>query len=511
MTKAIERVVVAGGGTAGWSAAAALSQAFKGTVNVTLVESEDIGTIGVGEATIPHMRTFNDTLGIDEDDFITKTQATFKLGIQFVDWGAVGERYFHAFGTHGADIEAIKFHQLWLKAKAAFGEDAGRIENYNLNAEAARDLKFIRPGGGPAAVLSSLRYAFHFDANLYARYLRQYSEDRGVTRQEGRIATVDRCAQTGLISGLRLTNGETISGDLFIDCTGFKALLIGETMGVGYDDWSAWLPCNRAVAVPSENPQRLRPYTMSTADTVGWRWRIPLQNRTGNGQVYSSDYLSDDEAVSRLMQSLEGRPLAEPRLLQFVTGRRHKFWHGNCVALGLAAGFLEPLESTSIHLIQTGIAKLLALFPDKAFSATEISEYNDLTGVEYQQVRDFIIAHYKTTRRTDTAFWRNCRAMTIPDSLQHRLDLFDEKGRLFRKSDELFTVDGWLAVLIGQGMIPSGIDPLAAALAPEEVAAYLRHIRSIIAKTRDAMPAHEAYLQSVIDDNASQKRGAAHV
>jgi tryptophan halogenase len=489
-----QHIVIVGGGTAGWMCAAALSRLTdQAGYQVTLVESDEIGTVGVGEATIPSIMTFNNLLGIDEDDFMRHTQATFKLGIEFVGWGGADGQYIHPFGKTGLDFQGVGFHQYWLKATQQ-GHAAGRFEDYSLSAVAARRHKFTRPSADPQAVLSSLRYAFHFDASLYARYLRGYAETRGVKRVEGKVVNVRQHPMTGALTSLHLENGQLVNGTFFVDCSGFRALLIGGTLGVGYEDWQAWLPCDRALAVPCESAGEPLPYTRSTADAAGWRWRIPLQSRVGNGYVYCSDYIDDETARDRLLLSLDGKALADPRPIRFRAGRRQTFWQQNCVAIGLAGGFLEPLESTSIHLIQTGISKLLALLPKGDMLPAEIREYNRQAVLEYDQIRDFIILHYKATQRTDTPFWRYCRDMAIPDSLAHKIELFQGRGRVFRREEDLFTVDSWLAVLLGQNIMPHGHDPAVDAMPLAEVERFVAHVRDMIAQTAEAMPGHQTFI-----------------
>lgn len=493
----IQSVVIVGGGTAGWMAAAALSRLTgEAGVKVRLIESEEIGTIGVGEATIPTLLTFNAMLGIDEDAFVRATNATFKLGIEFVDWDQQGKRYIHPFGAPSADREGVNYHQFWLKAvhSGADLSELGTFEEHNLSAVAARLGRFCRPGGPAGSVLSGLRYAFHFDAGLYARFLRQYAEKNGVVRTEGRIVDVNLHAETGFIDSIRLASGETVSGDLFVDCSGFRGLLIGEALKTPYLDWSTYLPCDRAVTVGSSHVDLTTPYTRSTAGVAGWSWRIPLQSRTGHGHVYCSQHLSDDQAIDALLARLEGQPISDPRFLRFTTGRRQALWVGNCVAIGMAAGFLEPLESTSIHLIQTGIAKLLALFPRKTISPVEVSEYNRLAIREYEQARDFIILHYKATRRDDSPFWRHCNAMSIPDSLAEKIDLFRTRGRVIRHEDDLFTTNSWLAVMLGQGIMPQDHDPCADMVPQDAVVDYVCHVRDVIRKTALAMPTQGEFM-----------------
>lgn len=491
--EAIRKVVIVGGGTAGWMCAAALSRMLDlQQVAVTLVESDEIRTIGVGEATIPTLRDFNRLLGIDEADFIRKTQGTFKLGIEFSEWGQLCESYIHPFGSFGRDRPEVRFHQMWLKLRA-LEEGSGDISDYNLGLVAARLNRFSPPSH--QGLLSTLRHAYHLDANLYGRYLREYAEARGVNRLEGTIKGVTQ-GDNGFVKSLVLSDGRCLDGELFIDCSGFRALLIEDTLKAGYVDWSHWLPCDRAIAVPSESTGPLRPYTCAMADEAGWRWRIPLQHRMGNGYVYSSEHLEDEAAKQRLLATLEGRPLAEPRQLKFTAGHRRKLWEKNVVAIGLSGGFVEPLESTSIHLIQMGIARLLVLFPDKDFKPALSEEFNRLSQLEYEQIRDFIILHYKATRRDDSAFWRRCRDMKIPDSLQQKLDLFRAGGRVIRFKDELFAENSWLAVMLGQGIIPEGYDPVADSIPLDEMRTAILNLKAAVLKTAESLPEHAAYIKS---------------
>lgn len=490
----LRRILIVGGGTAGWMAAVALARvAANGVTEVSLIESDEIGTVGVGEATIPPILAFNALVGIDESEFMKRTQASFKLGIEFVDWGALGDRYIHPFGAIGMDVESVPFAQVWLRANAeGFGGD---LAHYNLSTVAARTNRMCLPSPDPRTVLSSLKYAYHFDAGLYARFLREIAESRGVTRHEGRIADVVRDADTGHVAAVRTDDGRELEADLFIDCSGFRGLLIEGAMQAGYEDWSQWLPCDRALAVPTRNVGPLAPYTRSTARGAGWQWRIPLQHRTGNGYVHASAFTTDEAALETLMGGLEGEALAEPRVLRFTAGRRRRQWVGNVVALGLSSGFLEPLESTSIHLVQAGISRLLALFPDRDFEPLLAAEYNRMMQQQFEQVRDFIILHYKATRRDDTAFWRYVADMPVPDSLQGRIDLFRATGRVFRLDDELFAADSWLAVLLGQNIQPRSWDPMADGLPADMVRNRLAGIRHVIARTAGAMPDHEAFLR----------------
>jgi tryptophan 7-halogenase len=491
----IRKIVIVGGGTSGWMSAAALARMIEHAgVSVTLIESDEIGAVGVGEATIPSIRTFNTMLGLDENDFVRHTQGSFKLGIEFVDWYRLGGRYIHPFGTYGLDMQGIRFHQFWLKLKQLGDAALGDLSEYNLCTSAAVLNRFTRPRGGKDSVLASLGYAFHFDAGLYARYLRKYSETRGVRRIEGKIVDVRLRSDDGFITSVVLEDGRTVDGELFLDCSGFRSLLLGQTYQVAFQDWSHWLPCNRAVAIPCERTAPLLPYTRSTADAAGWRWRIPLQHRTGNGYVYCSQYISDEDARAQLLRGLDGAPRAEARVLKFTAGCRSKFWVKNCIAIGLAGGFLEPLESTSIHLVQTGIAKLMVLFPDRSFSATEIDAYNGYALQEYEKIRDFLILHYKATQRDDTPFWRRCRDMSIPESLQQKIDLFSAKGRALPTPDDLFTEHSWIAVMLGQGIEPEGYDPLVDSLPIEELRRFVQHARDVVSKTAHAMPLHHAFI-----------------
>lgn len=488
----IQKIVIVGGGTAGWMAAAAFSALLQqGAVDICLIESDEIGTVGVGEATIPPLIAFNNMLGINEDDFLRASMGTFKLGIEFVNWGATGERYFHPFGPHGQDFQGVHFHQLYLREAQA--RALPPIEHWSMSAAAAALGRFARPGPDARLPLSQLGYAFHFDAGLYAAFLRNYAEARGVERIEGRIVETVQ-SENGHITSVRLADGQTVDGELFIDCSGFRGLLIEEKLGTGYEDWTRWLPCDRAVAVPCKLPGAPDPFTRSTAHGAGWQWRIPLQHRMGNGLVYSSAHLDSDDAEALLLANLEGEVLADPRHLRFTAGRRLKAWNGNVVTLGLSGGFVEPLESTSIHLIQSGIAKLLALFPDRRFDPAERNEYNRQMQTVFEDVRDFVILHYKATRRDDSAFWNHCRTMDVPDSLGSKLELWRSKGRLFREGFELFGTPSWVAVLLGQGFAPAEIEPAAAAIDPEMARDALEKMRASYARMAEHMPRHADFI-----------------
>ena len=421
--KLVSEVVILGGGTAGWMTAAAMARVLNGRVAITVVESDEIGTVGVGEATIPSIVRFNEMLEIDENEFLRETQGTIKLGIEFVDWTFIGDRYMHGFGRLRQDIQLTTFEQIWKKVRQ-IGR-ANDLPAYSITKSAAYAGKFMRPRHDvPDSPLADIAYAFHFDTSLYARYLRRYSEARGVRRIEGKVVDVSRHAVSGDLTGLLLASGETVAGDFFVDCSGFRGRLIEEVFKAGYDDWSHWLPCDRAVAVPCASTKPLLPYTRSTARSAGWQWRIPLQHRTGNGYVYSSQYIGDDEATATLLRNLDGEALAPPRTLKFVTGVRRQSWPRNCVAIGLSSGFLEPLESTSIYLIQTAISKLLTFFPTSTPSDADIREYNRLVRREFEHVRDFVMLHYHATKRDDSPLWKYCREMSIPDSLRHKMELF---------------------------------------------------------------------------------------
>ena len=490
----IRDIVIVGGGTAGWMMAAAASRVLAdGRRRIRLIESDAIGAIGVGEATIPPIIGFNDLLGIDEDMFLSATKGSFKLGIQFENWGAIGERYFHPFGRTGRDFEGIPFHQLWHWLRDE--EGVGPLEDYSMCAVAARHGRFAAPSTDPRSPLSNLSYAYHFDAALYAAFLRVYAEERGVERIEGRILGAELDGESGNVAAVRMEGDRRVAGDLFIDCSGFRSLLLGEALGVRFIDWSHWLPCDRAIAVPTESEPHIAPYTRSRAHGAGWQWRIPLQHRTGNGHVFASAFMGEDEAQRILMANLDTAATAEPRLIRFQTGVRERLWHRNVVALGLAGGFLEPLESTSIHLIQTGISKLLALFPDRRWADVERDEYNRLMMSGYGAIRDFIVAHYHVTRRADTPFWAYVRSMDIPDTLARRLALYRLKGRIFRYDDELFTVGSWSAVLNGQGLSPADVDPLTAALDGEALARAMRKMRQVHENMAVRLPPHRSAIE----------------
>jgi len=474
-------------------AAALLSRVLKnGSTQITVVESPEIGTVGVGEATIPPIRSFNALLGIDEADFMRKTRATYKLGIEFRDWGALGHAYFHPFGKYGTTLEQVAFHHYWLRLRAAGHTEA--LRDYSLSGTAARLGRFMRPAEDPRLILSSLSYAYHFDAGLYAEYLRAYAQARRVSRVERKVVNVEQRSEDGFIRALQLDDGSRLEADFFVDCSGFRGLLIEQTLATGYEDWTHWLPCDRAVAVPCASAGELTPFTRSSAHAAGWQWRIPLQHRIGNGYVYCSRHVSDDEAAATLLANLDGPAQGEPRFLRFTTGRRRKFWNKNCIALGLASGFLEPLESTSIHLIQSGITQLAAIFPDRTFDPCDAEEYNRLQIDEFDKVRDFIILHYKATAREDTPLWKYCRDMSIPDTLAYRMNLFRSSGRVAFHDRELFVESNWLSVFIGQQVWPRRFDPLAALMPMDEAVRQLTRLRTLIRQTAEAMPTHSAFI-----------------
>ncbi|RDC60844.1 Tryptophan 7-halogenase [Alteripontixanthobacter maritimus] len=491
---AIGKIVIVGGGTAGWMAAAAMSRLVSGNdVSVTLVESEQIGTVGVGEATIPHFVDFNRLLDIDEREMLSEVQGTFKLGIQFVNWGQIGESYFHPFGNYGYQIDGVDFHNIWLKQRME-GNDRP-IHAFSAETIAAMHRKFSRTEDFQRDDLPPINYAYHLDAGRYAQYLRKYAEARGAVRREGKVADVALYGETGHVASVTLDSGDVIEGDFFIDCSGFRGLLIEQALASGYEDWSQWLPCNRAVALPCTNDGGTLPYTRATAHSAGWQWRVPLQERNGNGHVYCSEYMSDDEAHAILRNNLDGEVLAEPNFLRFTTGRRNKFWNGNVVALGLSAGFMEPLESTSIHLINTGISKLVALFSLDGVTQAQEDAFNRLTGKEYARIRDFLILHYKATQRTDSAFWDYCRTMDVPETLQEKIDLFRANGQIFREEDELFTATSWVAVMLGQGIAPTGYNPMTATLKEPALSEELSEVERSITHLVGAMPSHRDYVQ----------------
>lgn len=483
----IKRIVIAGGGTAGWMAAAAISKTLGKALDIKLIESEEIGTVGVGEATIPTLLTYNRLLGINEQEFMAATKATFKLGISFENWRDNGHSYIHSFGVTGKDHWTAGFQHFWRK-----GEQLGiasEFGEYCLELKAAQENKFAHlPKQG-------LNYAFHLDASLYAKFLRKIAEKNGVERVEGKIVDVGINSETGFIENVALVSGQLIEGDLFLDCSGFRGLLIEQTLHAGYEDWSHWLPCDSAVAVQTEAVSDPIPYTRSIARDSGWQWRIPLQHRVGNGLVFCSRYINDDDAKKTLMENIEGKPLIDPRVIKFRTGTRRKHWYKNCIAFGLASGFIEPLESTSIHLIQRSIIRLMQLFPHTGIRQSDVDEFNAQTTFETNYIRDFIILHYHVTNRRDTPFWRYCSSMDIPDSLAHRIELFKETGHVFKLGDELFAENSWIQVMLGQGIMPEQYHPIADVMSEEELSNFLGHIKSNVDKTVAQLPRHHDYIQ----------------
>ncbi|MCL9999637.1 MAG: tryptophan 7-halogenase [Erythrobacter sp.] len=493
----VTRIVVVGGGTAGWMTAAAIVRVLGQLpgLSVTLVESEAIGTVGVGEATIPQIIDFNRLLGLDEMTFIRETRATYKLGIEFVDWLRPGHSYVHPFGSFGLNMLGIEFQHFFLRG-AQLGE-AARIDDYSVAAVAAKAGRFGWPRpDNPRSPLSKLAYAFQFDAGRYARFLRRYAESAGAVRVEGRITEVRQDGETGFVTAVALEDGRAVTGELFIDCSGFRSLLLGQTLGVPFADWSKWLPCDSAVAIPCELGGANEPLTRSTARPAGWQWRIPLQHRIGNGHVFSSAHIERQAATDLLLANLDGKPLAQPNQLAFKAGHRARGWEKNVVALGLAGGFLEPLESTSIHLVQSGIARLMALFPDTGFSPVERERFNLETEREYRNIRDFLVLHYRQSERDDSEFWRYCRNLPPPDSLKEKLELFTSSGRIIRENNELFTEDSWLSVMLSQGVAPQGYHPAAWMLDPAETRTRLAHIRSAIAQTVTQLPTQAEFLRA---------------
>ncbi|WP_447727118.1 tryptophan halogenase family protein [Sphingomonas koreensis] len=493
MLRSSRNIVIAGGGTAGWMTAAALARFCGRGWAITLVESEEIGTVGVGEATIPMIRLFNQALGIDEAEFLRETQGTWKLAIEFDGWGAPGERYMHAFGQVGRGLGLLPFHHYWLRARAA-----GRAEplgDYVLNAVAAKANRFAHVERAADSALPPVPYAFHFDAGLYAAYLRRYAEARGVARIEGRIDGVERHGESGDVAALALAGGARVAGDLFVDCSGFRGLLIEGALETGFEDWGHWLPCDRALAVPCDRVDPLVPYTRATARAAGWQWRIPLQHRTGNGYVFSSVHISEDEAAATLLANLDGAAQADPRLLKFRAGKRRKAWNRNVVAIGLASGFLEPLESTSIHLIQSGITRLLDFLPGGPVASADRDAYNRLADFEIERIRDFVILHYFANGREGEPMWDALRHMALPEPLADRIAMFRACGRIVREHDELFDVPGWIQVMAGQGIMPRSWHPLADELTGDQLDQFLSTLGQAFARDAARMPGHADYLK----------------
>jgi tryptophan halogenase len=491
----IRSLVIVGGGTAGWMAAAALAKHFhKSGLQITLIESSEIGTIGVGEATIPTLRRFYAKLGLSDVEVMRATNATAKLGIMFENWKREGERFLHPFGLYGQDYGDVGFQHLWLKARAEGDETP--ISDYSLGARLAIDERMALPQPNPPTPLAVYDWALHLDAGLFAQYLRKYAEASGVMRIDAKVEHVETAEDR--IAAIRLEDGRRIEGDFFIDCTGFRALLIGEALGVGFEDWRQWLPCDAAIAVQSENARGdPPPYTRAIAKKAGWQWRIPLRHRAGNGLVYSTEHWSDDEAQAVLMADLPGAPVTEPRRIPFRSGRRMQAWKGNCVALGLAAGFLEPLESTSIAVIETAIDRLKELFPDKRLNPALAEEFNDATARETERVRDFIILHYHLTRRDDTAFWRHCASMEVPPTLQRKIDLWDARGEFIRYRWEMFHPASWLAMYTGFDRVPDATNPAVDGADSETITQAMAKMRASVADTVARTPSHAQFLAAI--------------
>lgn len=485
----VQQVVIAGGGTAGWIAAASLSKLLGKSLSVTLVESDEISTVGVGEATIPPIRTLHKLLGINEKEFLDATNSTFKLGIEFENWREKGHRYIHSFGITGKECWAGEFHHFWLRGlKEGYTADFG---DYCFELQAAKAAKFAISQQQP------INFAYHLDATLYAQFLRKFAEKHGTKRVEGKISEVNKDALSGNITSLTLASGQVIEGDFFIDCTGFRGLLIEQALHTGYEDWSHWLPCDSAVAMQTQSVGPALPYTRSIAHDYGWQWRIPLQHRVGNGLVYCSKYVSDEDAISCLQSNVEGEPVNQPRVIKFKTGRRRKGWNKNCVALGLASGFVEPLESTSIHLIMTGIVRLMRLFPFDGITQTAVDEYNSKLTSELNSIRDFIVLHYKVTNRQDTPFWQHCHNLDVPDSLAHKIQLFKETGRVFLDDGDVFRVDSWTQVMFGQGLMPTQYHRIADEMSDDELKRFLNGMRTSIAQSVEKLPAHQAFIDQI--------------
>ena len=483
-----------GGGTAGWMAAALLVRFLRPPLDtrIVLIESEEIGIVGVGEATVPVIQAFNGVVGIDEREFLRATHGTFKLGIEFRDWARIGNVHGHFFGDFGRPIEGVSPHHHWLKLRQLGDETP--LSDYSVPNTAAKLGRFAPPSPDLRSEASAYKYAYHFDAMLYARFLRAHAEQRGVQRLEGKVVDVRLNGESGFIESVLLESGESIEADLFIDCSGFRGLLIEQALKTGYEDWTRYLPCDRAVAAPCESAG-LAPFTTSTAREAGWQWRIPLQHRVGNGYVYCSSFIRDDAAYTTLLGNLEGKPLADPRFLRFTTGRRKQFWNKNCVAIGLAAGFMEPLESTSILLIQTALARLIDMFPDLSFDPTIADEYNRVTRNELERIRDFLILHYHATERDDSELWNYCRTMSVPESLQHKIDVFKSFGRVALYSEESFLEPSWIAIFLGQFVYPKRYDPIIDSIELEKLKHGMQHRRMTVRKIAEAMPTHAQFLE----------------
>lgn len=498
-TSPVKKVVIAGGGTAGWIAAAALSQQLGRLLDITLVESEEIGTVGVGESTVPPMRVFHKLLGIDEQEFMRAAAATFKLAIWFEGWGRIGDRYVHPFGRHGKPTWLCEFHHFWLHGLSR--GCTAELGEYCVEWLAAKQGKFA------TSPQSDINYAYHIDAALYAKFLRRFAAGWGVKRVEGKISAVRQHSATGHIESLLLDSGQSLEGDLFIDCTGFRGLLIEQTLHTGFEDWSHWLPCDSAVAVQTESVAPPNPYTSALAHGAGWRWHIPLQHRVGNGLVYCSRYLSDEDARQRLLQAVSGKLVRQPWTLKIRPGRRRKAWNKNCVAFGLASGFVEPLESTSIHMIITAVTRLMQFFPFDGITSACVEQYNDESRAEIERIRDFIVLHYHTTERDDTPFWRYCKHMEIPDSLSRRIELFKESAHAFQAEGELFRVDSWIQVLLGQGVMPNHYHPVARTLPDTELGQVLNGLRAAVSQAVAKLPSQQQFIDSYCKTELQEKVG----
>lgn len=493
MTTNLEKIIIVGGGSAGWMAAAALGKTLQNShCQVQLIESDEISTVGVGEATIPQFSRFNKLLNIDEDDFIKKTNATFKLGIEFTDWHKIGESYFHGFGAIGKPMTGIPFQQYWLKLKSL--KPHADLDDFTLSSLAAKNNRFMRSIDAGDSPLSSIAHAFQFDASLYAKYLRGYAEKKGVIRTEGIIRDVTQ-QDNGFIRSVILTDGSQHYADFFIDCSGLRGLLIEQTLKTGYEDWSHWLPCDSAWAVPCESGNTLWPFTQAKAKKAGWQWRIPLQHRIGNGHVFSSRFMGQDEARQILLDGLPGAPLKDPKLIRFVTGKRRKAWNKNCLSLGLSSGFLEPLESTSLHCVQSGITRLLTLFPDKGCNPHNIKAYNEQTHTELNSIRDFLILHYHATERTDSDFWNYCRTMDVPETLLEKMKHFESNGYIYHDPNDLFNELSWFEVMLGQGIRPKSYQPLIDSMPHDKFLSLMSGVESVIHKCVEHMPDHAEFIK----------------
>ena len=491
MKDKIKKVVIVGGGTAGWMSAALLKRVYADQLDIELVESKDIGIIGVGEATIPPIQLANSVLGLDEAEFLRETKATIKLGIQFENWRVQGEKYFHTFGAPGRSQAFCHFHHFWVRAQQAGYES--NLWDYDLNYLCAEAGKFAKLQVNDP--VWEMQYAYHFDASLYGQYLSKYSEKLGVKRTEGLIEQVNTHAESGHVETLTLKDGTEISGDFFVDCSGSRGLLISQALDTGYEDWGHWLPCDRAMAVPSDRFQETLPYTRSIAHSAGWQWRIPLQHRNGNGLVYSSKHYSDDEAADILLNNLDSKAIAEPKIIPFRTGRTSKQWNRNVVAVGLSSGFLEPLESTSIHLIQSAIVRLITLFPHTGVTTQLMDEYNRQSQYEFEYIRDFIILHYHLTERDDSEFWRGVRDMDVPERITEKMNLFRATGTLTKDNMDIFLESSWLQVMLGQGIMPEDYHPLADTLTEDQLKEKLENTKKTKLQPMPKIPSHDDFLE----------------